>query len=95
MNFSTKEQSTKKLEELLSKPYILILHNDDFNSFDWVIKCLIEVCNHELEQANQCACITHQNGKCEIKLGDFETISEMKKKLSISGLSVTINKNKY
>mgnify|MGYP000889203458 FL=1 len=24
----------------------LIVYNDDYNTFDWVIQCLMEVCNH-------------------------------------------------
>ena len=31
----------------------LIVYNDDHNTFDWVIKCFIEVCNHTFEQSEQ------------------------------------------
>ena len=31
----------------------LIVYNDDFNTFDWVIQCFIEVCNHTFEQSEQ------------------------------------------
>lgn len=89
----TKEKTESKVEELISKPYRLILHNDDYNSFDWVITCLMQICSHEYEQASQCAHIVHFNGKCDVKYGDLETISEMKEKLSSSGLSVTMEIN--
>ena len=59
----TKKETKSKAEEVLSKPYRLDLHNDDYNTFDWVIQCLIKVCNHEYEQANQCAHLVHYNGK--------------------------------
>ena len=49
-----KEQVESKVEEILSKPYRIDLHNDDYNSFDWVITCLMKICNHEEDQANQC-----------------------------------------
>ena len=89
----TKEETKSKAKEVLSKPYRLDLHNDDHNTFDWVIQCLIKVCNHEYEQANQCAHIVHYKGKCDVKYGDYETISTMKEKLQSAGLSVTMEVN--
>jgi ATP-dependent Clp protease adaptor protein ClpS len=89
----TKEQVESKVEEILSKPYVLILENDDYNSFDWVITCLIKICEHEEDQANQCAHIVHFNGKCDVKYGDYDTISTMKEKLKTAGLSVTMEAN--
>ena len=93
MSTITREQTSTQVEEILSKPYILILHNDDYNSFDHVINCLIKFCGHEYEQANQCAHIVHFNGKCDVKYGDLETISAMKDKLQNAGLSVTMESN--
>lgn len=90
---TTKEQTESKVEEILSKPYRLDLHNDDHNTFDWVIQCLMKVCKHEYEQANQCAHIVHFRGKCDVKYGDYETISTMKEKLQSAGLSVTMEVN--
>ena len=89
----TKKKKQSQVKEILSKPYRLDLHNDDFNSFDHVISCLMTVCGHEYEQANQCAHIVHYKGICDVKYGDFETISTMKEKLQNSGLSVTIESN--
>ena len=89
----TKKKTKSKAEELLSKPYRLDLHNDDYNSFDHVINCLVKYCGHEFEQANQCAHIVHFNGKCDVKYGDFDTISTMKEKLQNSGLLVTMEVN--
>ena len=34
----TKKQSKTMVDAVLSKPYRLMLHNDDFNSFEWVIE---------------------------------------------------------
>lgn len=89
----TKKKTESKVDELLAKPYRLDLHNDDHNSFDWVITCLMKVCGHELEQATQCAHIVHFKGKCDVKYGDHETISTMKEKLQGAGLSVTMEVN--
>lgn len=89
----TKKKTESKVEEVLSKPYRLDLHNDDHNTFDWVIQCLMKVCKHEYEQANQCAHIVHFRGKCDVKYGDYDTISTMKDKLQSAGLSVTMEVN--
>lgn len=47
----------------------IILFNDDFNTFNWVIESLIEVCEHTTEQAEQCAMIVHNKGKYAVKHG--------------------------
>ena len=47
----------------------IILHNDDVNTFEHVIKTLIEVCDHSAEQAEQCSLIVHYKGKCGVKSG--------------------------
>jgi ATP-dependent Clp protease adaptor protein ClpS len=93
MSTITKKKTESKVEEILSKPYRLDLHNDDYNTFDWVITCLMKICKHDEEQASQCAHIVHFNGKCDVKYGDYDTISIMKEKLKTAGLSVTMEVN--
>ena len=44
----------------------LIIYNDDFNQLDFVIESLINVCKHDLIQAEQCTMIIHYNGKCAL-----------------------------
>ena len=90
---ATKTETKSKIDEILSKPYKLILHNDSINSFDHVINCLMKVCEHELEQATQCAYMVHNNGKCDVKYGSLEVITDMKNKLKSAGLSVTMEVN--
>lgn len=51
------------------EPRDLILFNDDFNTFDFVIETLVNVCNHTLEQAETCTWIVHFKGKCAVKSG--------------------------
>lgn len=89
----TKKKTKTSVEEVISKPFRLDLHNDDYNTFDHVINCLMRICKHEFEQASQCAHIVHYNGKCDVKYGDYETISTMKEKLQTAGLSVTMEVN--
>ena len=89
----TKKKTKTKADQILSKPYRQTLHNDDHNSFDWVITCLIKGCKHEHEQASQCAHIVEFNVIRDVNYGDLETISEMKNKLQSAGLSVTMEVN--
>ena len=91
MGTITKEKTEESLKEKLNKPYVLTLHNDDYNTFEWVIECLISICKHEYEQASQSAHIVHFKGKCDVKRGDKETITKMYEKLKSANLTVTMD----
>jgi ATP-dependent Clp protease adaptor protein ClpS len=69
----------------------LVLHNDDVNTFVFVIDCLVEICGHDPIQAEQCAFITHHQGKCDIKKGESSTLKQMHLSLLSRGLLVTID----
>lgn len=69
----------------------LILHNDDYHSFDYVIEALIQICNHEQEQAVQCTLLTHYKGKCDVKKGSFSYLRPMKQALLAKDLKATID----
>ncbi|MGQ1910246.1 ATP-dependent Clp protease adaptor ClpS [Marinifilum sp. RC60d5] len=68
----------------------LLLHNDDFHTFDFVVDALVEVCDHDAGQAEQCAYITHYKGKCDVKKGRMSIIRPMRDRLVEMGLKVTI-----
>lgn len=68
----------------------LVLHNDEVNTFDFVIECLIEICKHTTEQAEQCTYLVHYKGKCDVKNGSFEELRLMRNALVDKGLSATI-----
>lgn len=69
----------------------IVLFNDEVNTFDWVIHCLIEVCEHSPEQAEQCAVITHYKGKCAVKSGSYAELEPRCSSLLERGLSAEIN----
>jgi len=69
----------------------LVLHNDDVNTFIYVIDSLVEVCGHDPVQAEQCAFITHHQGKCDIKRGELIALTAMYQSLLNRGLVVTID----
>lgn len=68
----------------------LYLHNDDFNTFNHVIECLIAYCDHQQLQAEQCALIVHNNGKCEVKRGSRKKLKPILESLLENGLTATI-----
>ena len=87
------EAEILSLEDVLNDVEIqksLILYNDDFNTFDYVIDSLIEVCDHQAEQAEQCAFFVHYKGKCEIKNGTFNKLKPMRTELNRRGLDAKI-----
>lgn len=65
----------------------LILYNDDINTFEHVIKSLVEVCGHDSVQAEQCAMIVHFKGSCEVRLGVVEVLNAMSRSLNAKGLN--------
>ncbi|MFT3885914.1 MAG: ATP-dependent Clp protease adaptor ClpS [Flavobacteriales bacterium] len=68
----------------------IILHNDDLNTFDHVIDSLVEICQHDPIQAEQCAWIVHHNGKCSVKRGTFDQLEPLCTALTDRGLSADI-----
>ncbi len=68
----------------------IILHNDDVNTFEHVIDCLQEFCEHDPIQAEQCAWIVHYNGKCSVKRGTFDQLEPRCIALQDRGLSADI-----
>lgn len=87
------DTETLSLEEVLTnveKERSLILFNDDVNTFDYVIDSLVEVCNHDVVQAEQCAYLVHYSGKCEVKNGSFDQLKPLRTELSRRGLTVSI-----
>lgn len=69
----------------------LTLHNDDVHTFDYVIETLMDVCEHDMIQAEQCAYIVHYKGKCDVKKGTPDHLMPMKSKLIDKGLLATID----
>lgn len=70
----------------------LLIFNDEVNTFDWVIKCLVEVCNHSFEQAEQLSLIAHFKGKATVKTDDWSVVKPMKDSLVDRGLSAEVKR---
>lgn len=89
---SHQEQEDTLLAEAptLTETAQLIVYNDDHNTFDWVIQCFVEVCNHTFVQAEQLSLFVHFKGKAIVKTGSYEELRPMKDALVDRGLSAVI-----
>jgi ATP-dependent Clp protease adaptor protein ClpS len=77
-----------ELDELLNKK--IILYNDNVNTFEHVIECLIKYCKHTSEQAEQCTTIIHYKGKCAVKSGGRKDLEPILQALLENGLTAEI-----
>jgi len=68
----------------------IVLYNDDFNTFDFVIETLIEVCEHSVEQAETCTWIVHYKGKCAVKSGFINDLQPIYQELTNRTLTAKI-----
>ena len=90
-NFTSRPQKIGSEETNSQKQAILVLHNDNINTFDYVMEILVEVCEHSMTQAEQCATITHYKGKCEVRTGTFTDMKELRFQLISKGLKASVD----
>ena len=89
---STKEKIQEKVavleQEMLQNE--IILFNDEIHTFQFVINSLIDVCDHTIEQAEQCTYLVHYKGKCVVKTGEYDELKWRCTRLLNLGLSAEI-----
>ena len=90
-NFTSRPQKIGSEETNSQNQAILVLHNDNINTFDYVMEMLVEVCDHSMTQAEQCATITHYKGKCEVRTGAFTEMKELRFQLISKGLKASVD----
>lgn len=90
MSSTPEIKEKKQVKERIATRYSLVLYNDDVNTFDHVINCLVRICNHELIQAEQCAWLVHHKGRCVVKKGVMKDMRQMCEALLQSGLTAQI-----
>ena len=89
---SSKEKIQEEIEvlELRANEHQIVLFNDDIHSFDYVIDSLVDVCEHTIEQAEQCTYLVHFKGKCTVKTGELKELKPRCSKLLELGLSAEL-----
>lgn len=94
-NYGTPEVIEEEIIETILKEeavQALVLYNDDFNTFAFVTESLIQVCQHDPLQAEQCTYLVHYSGKCVVKNGTFKKLRPLCEALLIRGLTAKIEK---
>jgi ATP-dependent Clp protease adaptor protein ClpS len=93
MSTETKEE-TFTLEEILSSIKTtnrLILWNDDVNTFDHVIHCMMKYLDYTESQAEKIAWEVHSKGKCAVLEGSYTEMEIYRKILKQEGLTVSVD----
>lgn len=83
-------ESGEDVDTLEDSGCTLVLWNDDVHTFDYVIKALVDICRHTVEQAEQCAILVHCHGKCSIKHGSYSDLLPMHQALLDKQLTTEI-----
>ena len=88
----TKEKIQEEVDVLEQEAHQheIVLHNDEVNTFDFVIESLIRVCEHTLDQAEQCTILVHYKGKCIVKSGTYKDLEPRCSELLRIGLSAEL-----
>lgn len=86
----TQEEEEVLLETALEGGFAIVLYNDEVNTFDHVIDCLVKYCKHSPEQAEQCSLIVHYKGKCQVKQGSPDELQPICDALCRKGLSAML-----
>jgi ATP-dependent Clp protease adaptor protein ClpS len=88
------QEETFTLDEVLSSLKVvhrLILWNDEVNSFDHVIHCLMKYLDYSENQSEKIAWTVHNEGKCAVLEGSFTEMEVYRKILQQEGLTVTVD----
>jgi ATP-dependent Clp protease adaptor protein ClpS len=86
----TRAKPGKKNDTEKEKMRFLVLHNDDYHTFEYVIESLIKVCGHDTVQAEQCTYVVHFKGSCDILKGEFKQLMPYYRAMAQRELTVTI-----
>ncbi len=89
-DFDTESDVLVETEEVQTADKQIILYNDEFNTFEFVIESLIKVCKHDTIQAEQCTFLVHYKGRCSVKKGSFEELEPLCTALLERGLTAEI-----
>ena len=76
---------------VLEKTHKLTLYIDNKHDFLYVIACLIRFCDHNPEQAEQCAVLVDGRESYDIKSGSFDDMYDLMVKLEMYELKVEMN----
>jgi ATP-dependent Clp protease adaptor protein ClpS len=83
-------ESSNLTDENIGSGYSLVLYNDDYHTFDYVIDALMEICKMDEIQATQCTYLIHYKERCDVKNGSKEYLTPMRRALAQRDLKAVI-----
>jgi ATP-dependent Clp protease adaptor protein ClpS len=89
-NTTTNPFEQEEVETILDSVWVVMLYNDEVNTFDWVIECLVKYCGHDTLQAEQCAWFVHTKGRYPVKHGELEQLIPICSALCEKGLAAKL-----
>ncbi len=90
MSPKEKKSPVVDYDQEVEETHSLVLFNDDVNTFEFVIETLIDVCEHDHLQAENCAWLTHYKGRCAVKKGPLDDIKPRYEEMTNRRLTVEI-----
>jgi len=90
MNENPLKDSELTCCDLLERSKVLILYDKKNVPVNYTAKCLVDVCEHEPLQAQQCAILSKMKGNCDIASGSHDSLTAKRDKLLELGLKVRI-----
>lgn len=72
--------------------YKLLLWNDEVNSMEYVMECLIKICKLTVEESFTIMMEAHSKGKAVAKKGSYDEMVSMKDALNKMNLEATVEK---
>lgn len=81
MNTDKRNDDQEQIDVNKDRVYSLILHNDDYHSFEFVINALVKICGMDIIQATQCTYLVHYKDNCEVKHGKRSVLLPMQLEL--------------
>lgn len=70
----------------------LLIYNDDVNTFEFVIHCIMQLFKYDAQRAEQLTLMIHYGGKAIVKEGEFDELEPLCTALLDRGLSAQIEK---
>lgn len=87
-----RESELRSLEEILP-PWVVILHNDDHNAMDHVVRALLlSIPELTLERAAEVMLAAHEHGQADVISCPLERAELYRDRLESHGLTATIRK---
>lgn len=75
---------------LLDDGYVLVLHNDDHNTFEWVIQTLMELVDYNFDEAARAAQLVHTRGKVAVVSGSYEEMADLHESFGRRDLTTSV-----